>query len=66
MRQQNVLDLQMVFGSEGEILIGIALRINDGCRARLFVSDEIGGVSQARQIELFQNHAAPPPNSYFG
>jgi hypothetical protein len=58
--EEYVPDLESVFGSEGNVLIRVALRVNDGGRACSFVSNNVGGVCQARQIELFEDHAAAP------
>ena len=56
MGQEDVLDLKFMFGGELEIPIDIALWIDDGCDRRLFVSDNIGSMGQAIQIELFKDH----------
>jgi len=60
MGEENVPDLESVFGGESNVLIRVALRINDGGRACRFVSDDVGSVRQARQIELFEDHGAAP------
>jgi hypothetical protein len=60
MSEEYVPDPESVFGGEGNVLIRVALRVNDGGRACSFVSDNVGGVRQARQVELFENHAAAP------
>ena len=60
MRQEYVLDLERVLGGKGDVLVGVALRVNDGCRARLLVSDHVGSVRQARQIELLEDHTDHP------
>src|SRR5665213_698189 len=59
MRQEYVLDLDRVLGGEGDVLVDVALRVNDGCRACLLVSYDIGSVRQARQVELLEDHATP-------
>jgi hypothetical protein len=59
--EKYMLDRESVFGSEGNVLIRVALWVNDGSRACSFVSNNVGGVRQARQIELFEDHAAAPP-----
>jgi hypothetical protein len=46
-----------VFGCKCQVLIDIALRINDNCRTRRLVSDHIRSVRQARQVELLEDHA---------
>ena len=55
-REEDVRDPQVVLGREGEILIDVALRIDDGCGVRAGVADEVRGVRQAIQIELLQDH----------
>jgi hypothetical protein len=60
MRQDDVPYLQFVLASELHVSVRIALWVNDGCRARRFVSNDVRRVRQTRQIELFQDHAVPP------
>ena len=38
-RQEYVLDLERVVGREGDVLIRVALRVDDGCCAGLLVAD---------------------------
>jgi hypothetical protein len=59
MRQEDVPDGEPVLRGQFEVLIRIALRVDNGCRAGRFVSDQIRGVRQARQIELLQDHLVP-------
>ena len=68
MRQEYVLDLKSVLGSKRDVLVRVALRVNDGCRTGLLVSNKVGGVRQARQIELLEDHAELSSRSgrYFG
>ena len=68
MRQEYVLDLERVFGGKRNVLVGVALRVNDGRRACRLVSNHVGSVRQARQIELLEDHAALPSlaDCYFG
>jgi len=68
MRQEYVLDSETVFTGKGNILVGVALWVDDRCHARLFVSNNVGRVRQARQIKLFNDHGLPPSlaNCYFG
>jgi hypothetical protein len=68
MRQEYVLDLKSVLGGKRDVLVRVALRINDGCRAGLLVSNNVRGVRQARQIELLEDHAELSSRSgrYFG
>jgi hypothetical protein len=46
----------MVFRSERQVLIDVALRIDDGGHAARLVGNDVRGVSQAVQIELSQEH----------
>ena len=68
MRQEHVLDLEAVLGGKRDVLVDVALRVNDGCRACRLVSNEVGGVRQARQIELLEDHRGLPSlaDRYFG
>ena len=58
-RQEDILDLQSVLLGKCNVLLDIALRVNHDGRAGLLVSNNIGRMSQARQVELFQNQMAP-------
>src|ERR1700733_15670644 len=60
MRQKYVLDLESMLGSKRNVLVDVPLRVNKCRRARLLVSDNVGRMSQARQVELFKNHATSP------
>ena len=46
-RQEDVRDAQAVLRGEREVLIDVALRIDDGRECRLLVADEIRRVRQA-------------------
>jgi hypothetical protein len=59
-RQQHVPDLQPVFGGERQVLIDIALRIDDSGGAGVFVADEIRRVGETIKIKLAQNHGSSP------
>src|SRR2546430_13053740 len=59
MGQEYVPDFQRVFGSECDVLVDIALRINDRGDARLRVANQVRRVRQTWQIELLENHATP-------
>jgi hypothetical protein len=59
MREEDVFDLEFVLGGEGEVLVNIALRVNDGGGGGLLVADEIRGVRQTSKIKLLENHGAP-------
>jgi hypothetical protein len=60
MSEEYVLDLERVLSGKGNVLIGVPLRVNDCCGACLLVSNHVRSVGQARQIELLQEHFAPP------
>jgi hypothetical protein len=68
MRQEYVFDLKGVLGGKRDVLVRVALRANNSCRACLLVSNNVGGVRQARQIELLEDHAELSSRSgrYFG
>ncbi len=56
MGQEDVADLQAKFFGIGQVLLNVALRVdNDAGRAGL-VSEQIGSVCQAAQVVLFENH----------
>ncbi len=59
MGEEDVPDCERVFGGEFHVLIHVPLRVHNGCRARRLVSNQVGGVRQARQIELLEDHFAP-------
>jgi hypothetical protein len=42
MRQEFVLGLERVLGGKRNVLVRVPLRVNDGCRACLLVSDHVG------------------------
>ena len=54
--EEDVLDLEFILGGEGDVLIDVALRIDDRGNAGLFVTDEVGGVGEAAEVELFEDH----------
>src|SRR5262249_28062508 len=56
-RQEHMLDLKPVLGGERQVLIDVALRIDDGRDLRLLVSDEIRRVRKAIQVELLEDHS---------
>ena len=55
-REEDVRDPQAVLGGEREVLIDVALRIDDRRRVRLLVADQIRRVREAIQIELLEDH----------
>lgn len=56
MGQEDVLDSQIVFGGECEIAVHLTLRIDDGRDAVLAVADDLGGMGEAIEIKLFEDH----------
>jgi hypothetical protein len=66
MCQKNVLDRQTMFGGKRQVLIRVALRINNRGRTCRLVSNDVGSVRQARQIELFEDHPTLACGCYFG
>ena len=56
MGQEHVLNFESVLGGKRDVLVRVALRVHDGGRACRLVSNQIGSVRQARQIELFEDH----------
>jgi len=67
-RKKYVFDFEAVLGRISDVLVRVALRVNDGGRACCFVPDQVGSMRQARQIELFKNHFGFPllAACYFG
>jgi hypothetical protein len=56
MAEKDVADLEAQFLGVGQILLNIALGVNDDSGRTGLVALQIGGVGEAAQIELFQNH----------
>jgi hypothetical protein len=54
--QENVANLQAQPFRIIQVLLNVALRVNDDGRRRVFIADEIGSMRKAAQIVLFQNH----------
>ena len=52
MRQKYVLDRQAMLAGDGEVLLDVALRIDDGGGFCVFVADEIRRMREAVQVEL--------------
>src|SRR5205814_7045239 len=59
MGQYDVLNFEFVLCGKCNVLVGVALRVNDSCRACTFVANQIRRMCQTRQVELFENHATP-------
>jgi hypothetical protein len=58
MSQNHVSDLQFILSCELQISLNVSLRIDNGSCARLFVTDKIGSVGEAIEIELLEDHAS--------
>jgi hypothetical protein len=58
MSQDYVFDLQLILSGELQISLDVSLRIDDGSCARLLVTDKIGRVGEAIEIELLEDHAS--------
>src|SRR5579883_2215830 len=54
--EKDVLDLQAVFGGEGQVVVGVALRVDDNGGAGFLIADQVGSVRKTRQIKLLQDH----------
>jgi hypothetical protein len=53
-----VLDLQLILSCELQISLDVSLWIDDGSCARLFVTNKVGSVGEAIEIELLEDHAS--------
>src|SRR5262249_21161101 len=64
--EEDVRDAQAVRVGEGQVLIDVALRGDDGCGAGLLVADQVRRVREAIQIELVEDHVrrSKPPAQY--
>jgi hypothetical protein len=56
MGEEDVADLEIVRRGVLQVAVDVALRIHDHSRAALRVAQQVGGVGQAAQIILFQDH----------
>ena len=54
--EEDVADLEAKFLGVGQVLLDVALRIDDDGGRTGLVPEQIGGVGQAAQVVLFQNH----------
>ena len=54
--EEDVRDPQAVLLGEGQVLVDVALRVDDRGRPGRLVADEIRRVRQAVQIELLEDH----------
>ncbi len=56
MGEKDVADFEAEFLGVGQVLLNVALRVDDDRGRTRLVAQQIGGVSEAAQIILFQNH----------
>ena len=54
--EEDMADLKAKFFGVGQVLLDIALGVDDDSGRTGLVSEKIGGVRQAAQVVLFQNH----------
>jgi hypothetical protein len=55
-----MLDTELVLVREAEIQIDVALRVDDSRYTGGLVSDDVGGVREALQVELLENQMSTP------
>ena len=55
-RQKDVTDREVVVAGKRQVLIDVALRVDNRGRLRRFVADQVRRVRQAVEIELMQEH----------
>src|SRR5688500_15383024 len=60
-REEDVLDRQPMLRRKREVLVRVALRVDDDGGARRLVADHVGGVRETAQVELLEDHDGPPP-----
>jgi hypothetical protein len=54
--QEDVLDCEMVLLGKGQIVIDVTLRIHHSGGTGPLVTDEVGCMSEAVQVELVEKH----------
>src|ERR1017187_8188168 len=54
--EEDVADLEAEFFGVGQILLDVALRVDDDGSRTGLVSEQIGGVGEAAEVILFQDH----------
>ena len=60
MGEEDVADLEAKLFGVGQVLLDVALRVDDDGGCALLVPEQIGGVRQASEVVLFQNHGSRP------
>ena len=71
--EEDMADLEAKFFGVGQILLDVALGVDDDGGRTGFVSEQVRGVGQATQVVLFQDHGStlpplpgPRQNHYLG
>jgi len=63
MRQEHINNAQVVLRCECQILIDVTLRVDNGRDTTLLVGNDVGGVREAVQVELLENHVTMMPQA---
>ncbi len=68
MRQEHVLDRQPILAGKRNVLVRVALRINNDGGTRLLIPNDVRRMRQAWQVELLEDQQTPSSlaNFYFG
>ena len=54
--EKNMADVETERLCIREVLMDIALRINDNSGPTLFIAEQVGGMCETAEVVLFQNH----------
>ena len=54
--EENVADRQALRLSIGDVVVHVALRVDDDGGLRVVVTDEVGGVGETAEVVLLQQH----------
>jgi hypothetical protein len=54
--EENMPDFEAKFPGIGQVLLNVALRIDDDCGRTGFVPEQIRSVGEAAQVVLFEDH----------
>jgi hypothetical protein len=58
MSEEHVFDVETVLGGKSNVLVDVALRVDDGRDSCGFVTNQVGSMRQTRQIKLLEDHRA--------